>query len=57
MLPCHSCYIYGTWWSKEVVCFKVIMWMEEAQAVANQGDNVTHKKLSVELTPELVYLN
>ena len=25
MLPCHSCYIYGTWRSKEVGGFKVIV--------------------------------
>ena len=29
MVSCHSCYIYGTWRSKEVGdkgCFKVIIW-------------------------------
>ena len=26
MLPCHSCYIYGTWRSKAVGSCKVIVW-------------------------------
>ena len=30
MRSCHSCYIYGTWKSKEVGGFKVIAWMEAA---------------------------
>ena len=28
MLPCHSCYIYGSWGSQEVEEFKVIVWRE-----------------------------
>ena len=27
-MPCHSCYIYGTWRIKEVDGFKVIVWRE-----------------------------
>ena len=42
MLPCHSCYIYGTWRSKEVGAkvFKVIVWRE---AEAEEGE-VTKSK-------------
>ena len=28
MLPCHNCYVYRTWRSKEVGEFKVIVWRE-----------------------------
>ena len=28
MLPCHGCYIYGTWTSKEVVGVTVIVWAD-----------------------------
>ena len=28
MLSCHSCYIYGTWRSKDVEMFKITLWRE-----------------------------
>ena len=28
MLPCHSCYIYGTWRNNELGGFKIILWRE-----------------------------
>ena len=54
MLPCHSCYSYGTWRSKELGGFKVIVWME--------AEGVSHKKskgapFMGELTPQVFYLN
>ena len=36
MLPCHSCYIYGTWKSKEEERLKVIIWREAEGGVEPQ---------------------
>ena len=58
MLPCHSCYIYGTWRSKEVGGFKTIVWRE-----TGGGGGATYKVkgggaiFMGELTPQLFYQN
>ena len=36
MLPCHSCYIYGTWKSREEERLKVIIWREAEGGVEPQ---------------------
>ena len=53
MLPCHSCYIYGTWRSKEVGAkvFKVIVWRDKSPS--QRGAAI----FMGELTPYLFYQN
>ena len=37
MLPCHSYYIYGTWRSKDIGGFKVIVWREAVKGGATKS--------------------
>ena len=40
MLPCHSSYVYGTWRSKKIGVFKVIVWREaEGGKPESQGEH------------------
>ena len=53
MLPCHSCYIYGTWRSEEVGEFKVI-----AYTYGGKLKGATKSKFFIgELIPQLFYQN
>ena len=44
MLPCHSCYICGTWRSKEVGVFKVIIQREGEKPQTRGTFMGRHKK-------------
>ena len=56
MLPCHSCYIYGTRRSKEVGEFKVVIWREAEEGVGGQSQR-RGQMFMVELTPQLFCQN
>ena len=56
MLPFYSCYICGTWRSKEVGGFKVIIWRKGEKPQTRGPFMGHHKKLPRELTTELLYL-
>ena len=55
MLPFHSCYIYGTWRSKELGGFKVTIWREaEGWKPQNQKWEAPFME---ESTTQVFYLN
>ena len=54
MLPCHSCFIYGTWRSKGRG-FKLIIW-GEAKGGNPQSQRVGASFME-DLTPHLLYQN
>ena len=58
-LPCHSCFIYGTWRSKEVGGLKP-SYGGKGGKPRTKGEifmRESHKELPVELTPQVFYLN
>ena len=55
MLSCHSCYTYGTWRSREVGRFKLIVWREaKGRMPQSKGRGPL---FAVELTPQVFYQN
>ena len=59
MLPCHSCYIYGTWRTNNIEGLKLSYGRKgkKSQRGSIFVGPISHKKLPGELTPQLVYLN